>query len=252
MKISEFITKFNGDIGEDIELWIDRLESAEAIFDGEEKITKMMPLLLTGDAYFVWKSLDQEQQASLTEIKSSLRQTFGLTKLQAWQQLKDLTLEPMASVDAYAARIERLYKTVSNGEKVPETVITAAFLDGIPPNVREQVVLTHGEKLSKREVLAATKSVLSQQVGLHNVFMGCGRSNAANNNSYKFNKFNKVDRINTSNYNRSKICSCCSRVGHLQKDCNVRCYICGLNGHYKNNCPQNSGNESAEASKSNQ
>ena len=194
-KITDFITKFNGETDEDVEIWIDRLESAESIIGGKDELTKLMPLFLHGNAYSMWKELDSDKKLNLEEIKSCLRETFGMTKLQAWQSLKTLSLEPMSSVDAYAVKIERLYNTVSGGEKVPDSIITATFLDGLPEKVRDQLILVHGQKLNKKEVLSAAKSILSQQVSSYNVFMGHGQAIAENKRNNNLNNFSNKTNV---------------------------------------------------------
>ena len=85
-KITDFITKFNGETDEDVEIWIDRLESSESIIgekDRKDELTKLVPLFLYGNAYSMWKELDSDKKSNLEEIKNCLREIFGRTKLQA-------------------------------------------------------------------------------------------------------------------------------------------------------------------------
>ena len=86
-KITDFITKFYCETDKDVEIWIDRLESAESFIGGKDEkvgkdeLTKLTPLFLYGNAYSMWKELDSDKKSNLEEIKRCLRETFGMTKL---------------------------------------------------------------------------------------------------------------------------------------------------------------------------
>ena len=62
LKITDVIGKFSGDENDDIEQWIDRLETAVQIFGKKEDIVKLIPLFLSGSAYVTWKQMKEDEK----------------------------------------------------------------------------------------------------------------------------------------------------------------------------------------------
>ena len=265
LKITDVIGKFGGEPGEDVEIFIDRLETAANLFGDSEGLALLLPLFLTKNAYCTWKQMDKDKKNNIDEIKCALRRVFGMTKSCAWKELKGLSWVQGDSVDVLCERIETLLKVVTDGKAVADELISSFFLDSLPIRIREHIHLLHGEKLVKNDVVSAAKSMLSQtQVNFHNVYVGFGDISCGKNEGNIINKriTNDSSNITNSNNENNKInfdsvnkkpnvrCFCCKKIGHTRSNCHIRCFSCGRNGHFSSTCLQGSGNGPAEATSS--
>ena len=99
------------------------------------------------------------------------------------------------------------------------------LLDALPPNVRDQVTMRLGERISFSNVLTAAKRVWpSSSAGLtaYGGFTGSGDV--------------KDYRTQDDPQKRLLRCNCCKKLGHIRKDCNVECFGCGEKDHKRFEC----------------
>jgi len=239
LKITDVISKFSGNENENIDVWIQRLETAVEIFNNADDIAKMIPLFLTGSAFCTWNQLEKDKKADIKEVKNALRRVYGTTKISAWSELKKMRLQPGEAVDVIADRILSLLKVISGEKPVPEEIISFFLADALPEKVRDRVLLNEGEEMKKSKVISLSKSMLSCEkeevsVNSFNYLMNSTKSSLIQNNE---------KQIASNTPSEDIFCSLCKRKGHIKKNCRVKCFSCGQNGHYKNQC---SGNERAE------
>jgi len=119
LKITDVVSKFSGEDGENVEQWLEKLETAVEIFGGKEDVLKLLPLFLKGAAYTTYKQLSNEEKTDFEHIKNSFRRVFGVSKPKAWSQLKEMRFYPGESVDALMDKIEEKLKIISGGKEVP-------------------------------------------------------------------------------------------------------------------------------------
>lgn len=240
MKLIEVVKKFAGGRGEDIEQWIDKfLVAAEiTITDADDrsdaKLAKIIPLFLEGPAYTTWKQLSDTDKQKLESVWSALRRSFGISRLRAWQDLKETKFLPGESVDILADEISSALAIIT-GDKanVSDKIVSCHLIDALPTPVAAQVKLQCGESLDLQVVISCAKSLLSDSSD-PTMSAATGLVNTANGR-----------RMEKSTKPR---CSGCRRIGHSVQDCNTTCYRCGEVGHLRYNCPKMlQGNDQAEA-----
>ena len=78
MKALKMLEKYSGD--EDVERWIDRFELAVEIDELSSREEQVLAMLLTNEAYDVWKNLSAADKKDPSAIKQALRKTFGLSR----------------------------------------------------------------------------------------------------------------------------------------------------------------------------
>lgn len=256
IKLTEVVSKFTGDDG-DIEKWLDRLDTAFRVAysdaDDEERrrrTVSMMPLFLDGKAYATWKQLTDTQKSDMEAVCGALRRTFGKTKLQAWAELKSIKFFPGDSVDVMADEIATLWRTISDGQEVHESVVGLTLLDALPDRISSIIRLHEGEKVQLKNILLSAKSLLA---GSGNMVGQCAVANTkaqVKGNAVSFNHPKNV--TNTHNIKR---CFVCNATTHLQNNCpdkarEITCFKCGLTGHVARKCtnvfaPYQQGNANA-------
>lgn len=234
INLLESVKKFSGE--DDVELWFDRLEIIiELAGLANQDAAKMFPLFIEGAAYATWKQLSEEKKKVFAEIKQEFRRVYGRTKTQAWNEIKHLRYMPGDSIDVLAEKIETLMTTVVSGKTPHREMIAVLLLDKLPGNLAEQIRLHHGETLDLEKVCSCAKSLVSSTSQSLSFDAAAG-----------FMAPNEGPRVNDL-HSKEKVpglrCFCCRQIGHLRRDCPVRCKICNKRGHHESQCYSQQGNE---------
>jgi len=220
MNALKHIPCFDG--SDDIERWIHRFELAVELDDKEDMESKLLTMKLSGPAFDTWNGLREEDKENATEIKNALRKIYGMRRMEAWRKATSATLLHGENLDVFGEQIKKCLRVAIGKESPVETIAAFLFLDGLTPQIREQVSLQIGDEVTYVGVLEQTKRIWpsSDKIG--------GVSTLQKNTQ-------NIDRAHTT---AQKIvrCFCCNREGHVRRNCSVRCFQCGRQGHKKSEC----------------
>lgn len=241
LKLVDVIKRFKGENGEDIDLWLERYETAVRISlptastqaDVEKQMVQIMPLFLEGPAYRTWKQLDSAGREDLPTVKASLKRVYGDSKIIAWEKLKQSQLLPGENVDVLADQVKNFLSVIVNG-KPPEELVSLFLVDALPSRVAEKVRIEHGETMETDKIVSCAKALLLSYEDSRLSAVGVSRQN--------------VVKRSANNWNGSQPrCTGCQRSGHTVESCRVVCHGCGGRGHIRRLCKKqvSSGNGSA-------
>jgi hypothetical protein len=235
-KVKDISRPFKGEPGDDVEMWLDRFQTAMRIADPaitDQSIAQCMPLFLDGAAYRTWKQLNAKQKDDFDEIKKALRRVYGMSKCAAWQKLKALHLFPGEPVDVLADEAEKLLSVIGGVQEL----VSLAILDALPSDVAEKVRMAHGETLETEKVVSCTKALLINDSQTLTASAARGTSRRCAESQSRTLPVGRTSRVR---------CEGCLRFGHTQQFCNVTCFRCGQRGHLQRFCAnlsrRNSGN----------
>lgn len=240
LKLVDVVRRFKGDPSEDVNMWMERYETAVRISlptksdqtAVEAEMTLMMPLFLEGPAYRTWKQLSTADRGDLTKIKIALNRVYGVNKSTAWEKLKAMRLMPGEHVDVLADQVKCFLEIIVN-DTPPDELVSLFVIDALPTKVAEKVKMDHGELMQSGKIISCAKSLLS---GSNDDF------------SISASAMNRRPPGKDTRMQPAMRCAGCQRWGHTQSTCRVQCYGCGERGHIRRNCVNgnvNSGNGSA-------
>ena len=227
LKVVDIVKKFRGDVGEDIELWLDRLnvavrmtsKSTATDAEIEKEMAKVMPLFLEGRAYRTWKRIPDTERTDFKCVKAALLRSFGKTKVAAWEELKTLRYFPGESVDMLVDDAKSLLEVIVGGSP-PEELVSLFVLDAMPREISDQVRLHHGEQLNLEKVSSCAKSLT--------VVPGKGIVAGVNSS--------RTGGSQSPMRQRTIRCYKCGLLGHVARNCQTVCPQCGQHGHVRRDC----------------
>lgn len=227
LKIVDIVKKFKGDVGEDVELWLDRLwvaidmtaKAGASLVDKEKEMARVMPLFLDGRAYRTWKQIPETNRKNLKAVKAALLSTFGKTKVVAWEELKALRYFPGESIDVLVDDAESLLQIIVGGPP-PGELVSLFVLDALPREIADQVRLHHGKDLTLADVASCAKSLTA--VPARGVVAAVNTPNISG------------DQL--SSKQRTVRCFKCGLLGHVARNCRTVCHGCGQHGHIQRDC----------------
>jgi len=180
------------------------------------------PLFLTGSAYNVYKSLEEDDKEDYAKVKAILVNKFCSDSCLAYEELIRRKFLPGETVEAYYADISRLLKLVDPDAK--EILFKSAFLAGLPNDIKDKIRSSNDViVLSISDVIQRAKSII-KSAEICNV--------AQQSKTYE-------SKVN--DYNQKQTCFVCRKVGHFAKTCpNKYCFVCGEKNHVASQCEQRS------------
>lgn len=137
------IERFNGGGQQDAHRWFATFEGAADLFGwDEEQRTKVLPLVLTGEAAALFHDLPAATKAKFTDARAALITAFGdaVEPLLLLDQLADRKLRPGEDIKAYARAVIQLCHRVDPAMKDRDKI--AAFMRGLPRDMRTHVAMT--------------------------------------------------------------------------------------------------------------
>ncbi len=203
--------------------WCERLELV-ADLQGVANKEKFLPLFLQGAAFAVYKELSAATKTDFKRLKKQLATAFGTSSITAFEEFRARTLGQGESVDAYAADLRRLLTAVGVGE-IPDPLLRAAFVAGLPVGCKEQVLMINGlDSMALDQLLAKTRTLLSAKSTADH---GAAASAVSGRERRRPTKLT---------------CHRCGKTGHLVRECRqekpqVMCFSCNQMGHFSRNCP---------------
>ena len=248
MKICDLVKKFRGELGEDVEQWLERFQTAVAVIsdadvseeEQREQIAKLMPLFLEGAAYTTWKQLTVEERKDLQEIKGALRRVYGKTKSAAWQEVKGLRLLPGEPVDVLADEARRLLSIVVGKDAPHEELVSVAQLDALPAEVARQVRMQHGEDMELAKVVSCAESLLadygSGDGNMRSLMVRMAVAAVAHRPRPVPGGMEAERGSGQVSAITGPRCHACHKAGHLRRDCSLVCFRCGEKGHFQRDC----------------
>lgn len=232
MKLTEAFGQFDGT--GDFAQYVDRFETI-AHMQNISNLASMLPVVLTGGAYAVYKGLSDEVRADYGRAKQALMAAFLPHCFGAYAALSGRRLQPGESMDVFAAELLRLISLVLPGGTGAAVFIEAwqkcAFVEGLPEALKTQLKAACDlPSMTMTEIVVrARQLVVSTDVCMVSATKPIRRSD-------------EEARPPTT---KSVICHRCRGVGHIATNCaqraspryrSVVCYCCGQAGHVSSVC----------------
>lgn len=227
------IPEFNGQPGESVMEWIERLELVCAL-KGVKNQEVVIPLRLGQGAFAVYQQLTTLDKADPEKVKQALRKAFGKDPYAAYDEFSARRLRSDEPVDVYLAELKKLSSFFGG---VPDETLRCAFVAGLPDVVRQTLrASARIESMRTEEVVSRARALLSEERGVACAAQACEREIAA------------------AASQRSVRCSECGMPNHVARNClsrgrgrsrtgaqgaRRRCFRCGNPGHLVANCPEN-------------
>jgi len=232
MRISDIVKNYrdqktSGDFAE----WAEKLELVADIQQCSDKLASLLPLLLEGPAFAVFKQLPDDVKKEYQRSKAELLSAFGANCFDAYDRFRERVLQDDETVDVYLSDLKRLISLVGVNVTAAQPLIKCAFIAGLPVDVAKQLKsAAEVEKMGIDALVSRTRLVLSTTRDFYG-----GRAVAAGRR-------------------RDQQCFACGERGHFARNCSRRpdylskeddrrrgtgpmiCFSCGKPGHIARFC----------------
>ncbi len=234
----------------DVTRWIARVEFALELDDvAAEKQAAAIAAKLDGAAFDTYQGLSTADKKNAAKIKEALGKTYGLGRLEAWQQALQYRVGPGDAIDAAAEHLRKLVGVVGQadeGENPCDRIAACMLVRALPADVSASVQMQCGAELKFSEVRECAKRLMAGYAG------GETGAVASQKGSRRENKRGACYTCGgDGHFSRdcpqkggsagSGSCRRCGGEGHFAAQCPTprRCFGCGGTGHIQVNCPKN-------------
>lgn len=217
LKISDLVKSFDG--SGCFATWLEKFELVVEL-QGIDSPQSVLPLLLEGGAFLVYKGLDKETRLDFELLKKALSEAFLPDSVSSYELFSSRKLQPGESIDVYAASLKKFASSVSPGNS--EYWVKNALVAGLPSYARSQVcaVLKIQEK-TLAEIIGCARAVLEAR-NLTHIQQGFVALKGS----------------------KSTKCFQCGELGHVRSQCQNRnggatvknCFVCGSKNHLAREC----------------
>lgn len=147
-QLTKSVSKYAGN--DDVAAWFER---AKVVADvAKEDLCVAMPLLLEGKAYDVWSNLDKESKKDLKEVEKALRVVFGITKIDAFEKLREIKYKNGDNVNELLVEIKKLCGVAGIGKD--ESLLKSFFITSFSTVIKKQLqTMVNIEELSLSQIV---------------------------------------------------------------------------------------------------
>lgn len=239
LKLEHMLLRFDGT--GDVVIWLEKV-ALVCDMQGYGDPICVVPLLLEGAAYAVFKQLEPASKKRMQDVKAALLRAFAMDPYDAFQLFKHRTWRDGESVDVYLVELQRLLELaeVSGAE-----VILRAFVTGLPTDVsRDLRTFLHSTPKASLDVVAAQARVLmAGKVACSSSFamVASNNSSAAPLNPGAPPPSNKFSSQGGGQEAQGRRCYLCNDPSHVKVNCPnrppMKCFRCNKDGHTSRFCP---------------
>lgn len=229
----ESLKCFSGDGGEDISIWLKKVNLVAKIKKIED-VVSLIPLYLEGAAFAVYDQMAEDKKMNKDDVEKVLLTAFTQNNFGAYDSLRLRSWCPGESVDVFLSDIRRLV-TLAGIDS--EQTVRCAFICGLPADVSNQLRASAQINNQPLDVVVTQARVL-MSVRVHsNAMVAVSDSPAPGEKRHGQGARRKLE---------------CFECGgdHLARVCKNKkpfaCWTCGENGHISRNCTSASGNSQGE------
>ncbi|XP_062512757.1 uncharacterized protein LOC134188605 [Corticium candelabrum] len=258
----------------DVEMWVERFDLTATAngWDADMKL-RLLPTLLKGRAYAVYRQMTAEQKGNYAELTTHLKRVFSPTTIEsrrlARRQFMSRCWKSSEALEVYAQDLETLLtKAMPNlAAELRDQQLMDRFVEGLidnAPSVAGELDL-HPEASFQAAVIRARELMLLERRKLGKRTDGQVRA-IADHASIDVSLAERLDRIEQALQSVSVVgasvtpdskrvvpmrqqqqkagrrCFACGGEGHLRSNCKQvtigPCFVCHETGHLARDCPQ--------------
>lgn len=242
-KYNPDIKTFNG--SGDVSAWITRVELVSKMTQNTNLAT-LIPLHLDGGALAVYMEMTEEEKADGDKLKDKLLEVFGDGAFKSYGKLVTHRYDG-SSVDVYMNQLKTFARIVGLKGDAQTIIVKHAFIRGMPESVSVSLQQIHDVKNVSLQVVIERARIL-----MENKTESYDAVNAVREPVWRQGRKDGWD-------SRQPMGGASERVGHapqtggkpvyqsarpeerrleLQRNDNLKCFVCGSTGHFARSCSQ--------------